>query len=198
MIDMDFTGTEITNTTRYVTSALPISMGQFNDLLEEHIASGVVPTTYYGSQYPDDDLWIMLHSWPLAEQDRSGAMLTYPGAYFAQLMSNGVIPVLVTRFGLEPNHLSLCFEVWRNFVREYAVYRLDTCNRTISLPVSVICHHETLCIAFYSTIHEVPILIQDGDEMYIALQHTIPGNIIAIADDEMEIESANMAQTPTS
>jgi hypothetical protein len=52
----------------------------------------------------------MLHSWPLAEQDRAAATITYPGANFDLLMSNGVIPVLVTEFGIEPSHMPLCFE----------------------------------------------------------------------------------------
>jgi hypothetical protein len=197
-IDMDLTGTEVTNTMRYVTLVLPINPGEFNDILEDHIASGIVPTTYHGSRNPyNDNLWIMLHSWPLAEQDRSIATLIYPGTDFEHLMSEGVIPVLVNRFELEPNHLPLCFERWSNFVRAYVGYRLETCNVNTNSPVSVTCRHSTLCITFYPTIHETPVLIQDGNEMYIIPQHAIPGNIITADDEEMEIESANMAQTST-
>jgi hypothetical protein len=54
VIDMDFTGEEITNMTRFVTLALPIGMGDFNSFLEDHIASGIAPitSTYHGSQTP--------------------------------------------------------------------------------------------------------------------------------------------------
>jgi hypothetical protein len=45
--------------------------------------------------------------------------------------------------------------------------------------------------------YEVPVLIQDGDEIYIIPQRAIPGNIIAGDDDEMDIASANMAINTT-
>ncbi len=70
VISTDFTGTEIINTEQYVTLAIPISHGEFNDMLESHLSDGLAPTEYVGNRNPiDDDLWIMLHAWPLAEQD---------------------------------------------------------------------------------------------------------------------------------
>ncbi len=99
------------NISRYVILTLPINRGDFNNFLEKHIRDGIIPTTYLGTFSPtDDDLWIMLHDWPLAEQDRTFAAKTYPRSDFDVLMSEAVIPALAMRFGLEPNHLPLCFE----------------------------------------------------------------------------------------
>lgn len=89
-----------------------------------------------------------------------------------------MIPVLATRFSLGLNHLPLRFERWRNCVREYAGYQLGICNSIVNLPVTVTC-----------LTHEVPVLIQDGEEMYIVPQCAIPGNTITAEDDEIEIES---------
>jgi hypothetical protein len=88
VVETDFTGDEITNTTRYVMLTLPINRGEFNEFLEDHIRDGIVPTTYLGTCTPtDDDLWILLHDWPLAEQDRTFAAITYPHSDFKVMMS---------------------------------------------------------------------------------------------------------------
>lgn len=69
VINMDFTGREITNTEQYVTLGLPINHGEFNELLEHHIHEGIIPTTNIESRNPmDDDLWLMLHNWPLVDK----------------------------------------------------------------------------------------------------------------------------------
>jgi hypothetical protein len=108
VVTMDFTGREITNTEQYVTLALPINLGEFNDMLESHLSDGLAPTNYVGNRNPiDDDLWIMLHRWPLAEQDRSFAAICYPEFNFETLMSNAIIPILSQRFGLTPDYLPL-------------------------------------------------------------------------------------------
>jgi hypothetical protein len=58
-------GTAILTIDRFVTMVLPINTGQFNDLLEEHITSGLVPMVYMGSLDPiDDDFWLLLHPTP--------------------------------------------------------------------------------------------------------------------------------------
>jgi hypothetical protein len=121
-LETDFTGDEIMNTSRYVTLTLPINRGEFNEFLEEHMRDGIVPTTYLGTCTPvDDDLWIMLHDCPLAEQDMTFAVVSYPQSDFNVLMSEAVLPTIAMRFGLEPNHLPLCFERWENCVRAYVL-----------------------------------------------------------------------------
>jgi hypothetical protein len=73
-----------------------------------------------GSRNPtDDDVWLMIHDWPLAEQDQSFTAISYPRLNFETLMSEAVVPTLIAHFGLRPNHLPLCFERWRNCVRAY-------------------------------------------------------------------------------
>jgi len=73
------TGTVILTIDRFVTMVFPINTGQFNDFLEEHITSGVVPTVYMGNLDPiDDEFWLLLHNHPLAEQDRTFAAIIYP------------------------------------------------------------------------------------------------------------------------
>jgi hypothetical protein len=45
-------------------------------VLEEHIESSLVPTVYTGSLNPiDDDFWLLLHNYPLAEQDCTFAVI---------------------------------------------------------------------------------------------------------------------------
>ncbi len=196
-ITTDFTGAEITNTVQYVTLALPISLGEFNDILESHLDDGLAPIPYVGQRNPlDDDLWIMLHSWPLAEQDRSFAAVCYPQLNFNTLMSEAIIPALGQRFGLCPDTLPLCFERWKEFVRAYVQYRFDQCPETINSPVTVTCRHITLCLTFYPTIHEIPVLIQDNNETYITTERTLPA-ILMTNNNITNIESANMAIMPT-
>ena len=62
VLNIDFTGNEITNTRQYVTLGLSIQRGEFNELLENHINDNIVPTAYMGSRNPtNDDVWIMTH-----------------------------------------------------------------------------------------------------------------------------------------
>jgi hypothetical protein len=74
------------STRRYVTLAFPIQTSEFNDILEDHISRGLVPTTFHGVHNPlDDDIWMMVHDWPLVDQHRTFAAITYPGTDFALL-----------------------------------------------------------------------------------------------------------------
>jgi transposase InsO family protein len=194
VVKTDFTGDEIMNTTRYVTLTLPINRGEFNEFLEDHIRDGIVPTTYLGTCTPiDDNLWIMLHDWPLTEQDRIFAAITYPHSDFNVMMSEAVIPALAMRFGLEPNHLPLCFERWQNCVRAYAMRRFAHCPEVINSPITVTCRNISPCITFYPVNHDTPYLIQDGDSMYISSRAFLPENIVMDDDEEMTMEAANMA-----
>jgi hypothetical protein len=79
ILETDTTGTQRLRTDRYVTMVLPINLGQFNDFLEDHLSTGLVPTAYMGDFNPhDDDFWLLLHNLPLAEQDRRHAAIIYP------------------------------------------------------------------------------------------------------------------------
>jgi hypothetical protein len=188
---MDFTGTEITNTTQYITLAMPINRGQVNELLESHIDEGLVPTSYVGNRNPiDDDLWIMVHAWPLAEQDRNFAATSYPQLNFDTLMSKVMLPVLNARFGLHTNDLPLCFERWKNCVKAYIEQRFCRCPDSINSPIT--CRNITLCIIMYPVIHDTPILIHDGDQTYIS-ETLLPSNIVGTDN----IELVNMAITTT-
>lgn len=130
----------MTNTAQYVTLALPINRGKFNELLEYHIREVVIPTAYVGSRVPtDDDLWIMVHEWPLAEQDETFAAISYPRLSFDTLMAEAIVPVLSQRFGLQSRDLPLCFERWSNCVRAYVQHRFNTCPESIDLPITVTC-----------------------------------------------------------
>ncbi len=140
-------------------------------MLESHISDGLVPTNYIGNRNPlDDDVWLMLHSWPLTDQDRSFAAISYPEFDFNKLMSEAILPVLHARFGLGPDTFPLCFERWKNCVKAYMEYRFHNCPDTIHSPITVTCRNITLCITMYPIIHDVPVLIHDGRTL-ISLQN---------------------------
>lgn len=135
-------------------------MAGFNELLEEHIRDGTVPTDYFGMLNPiDDDLWIVLHDWPFAEQDQSTAVITYPGSNFNILLSVAIVPVLTTRFDIGINRLPLCFERRKRFIRKYIDCHFTNCTITINSPVTVTCHLIPLCITFYPVTYDEYILI---------------------------------------
>jgi hypothetical protein len=50
------------------------------------------------------------YTWPLAEQDRNFAAVSYSQQNFDTQMSRAILPVFTERFGLHPNKLPLCFE----------------------------------------------------------------------------------------
>ncbi len=62
--------------------------------------------------------------------------------------------------------------------------------------MTVTCRHITLCITFYPTIHDTPVLIHDNNETYITAECTLPSNFIR-NDDNATIESAHMAALTT-
>jgi hypothetical protein len=70
---------------------LSITLGQFNDFLEDHISSGLVSTVYTGSLNPlDDDFWLLLHNYPLSDQHRTFAAIIYPESEIECVISEGV------------------------------------------------------------------------------------------------------------
>jgi hypothetical protein len=173
---------------------MPINRGEFNDLLEEHIENGMVPTSYVSNRNPiDDDLWIMTHKWPLSEQDRTFATISYPHLDFETLMSEAIIPVLTACFGLRPNTLQQCFERWKNCIKEYIQHRFSDCPESINSLITVTCCNISLCITMYPVIHDTPILVHDGDNTYSTSECSPPTNII----ENGNMETANMAITTT-
>jgi hypothetical protein len=90
-IETDHTGWRLLDTTQYDTLVVPINLGQFNDFLEEHISTNLVPTTYLGNLTPlDDDCWILAHNHPLAEQGRTFAAIVYPETDSECILNEGV------------------------------------------------------------------------------------------------------------
>jgi hypothetical protein len=106
---------------------------------------------------------------------------------FNTLLSEAIIPALA-----QPEYLPLCFEQWREFVKAYVDHRFRQCPSTIDLPVTVTCRNITLCITFYPTIHDTPVLIHDNNETYIIAERTLPSDFIR-NDDDATIESTHMA-----
>jgi len=140
-------------TDRYVTMVLPINLGQFNDFLEDHLSTGLVPTAYMGDLNPhDDDFWLLLHNLPLAEQDRRHAAIIYPESESEQVIQHGVLPILRERFGLPieayPGCIQ-CFCMVTLLDHTFSTYRFMHCTQTASAPVTITCRHATLCITVY-------------------------------------------------
>jgi len=76
---LDHEGEHFLDTNRFITLILPLSPGQFNPILEDHIARRIAPAHYSGDLNPSNDgLWLILHDHPLSEVDRSFAAITYP------------------------------------------------------------------------------------------------------------------------
>ncbi len=67
------------------------------------------------------------------------------------------------------------------------------CPETINSSITVTCKNISLCITFCPVTYDTPILIHDGENMYITSHAFITENIVIDDDKEMEIESANMA-----
>jgi len=87
---LDHEGEHFLDTDRFVTLILPLSPGQFNPILEDHIARRIATAHYGGDLNPlNDGLWVILHDQPLSEVDRSFAVITYP---------NGVVTSLSQRW----------------------------------------------------------------------------------------------------
>jgi hypothetical protein len=148
----------------YVTMVLPINLGQFNRFVEEHIPSGIVPMVYTGDLNPfDDAFWLLLHNY----QDHSFATIIYPESESEHVINQGVLPMLCNCFCLPAEAYPGCIERFCSFVRSYIQHRFLHCYQTASAPVTVTCCYATLRITFYPCIHDWPILIHDGTEVYI-------------------------------
>jgi len=191
-IETDTTGTRVFDTTQCVSMVIPINLGQFNDFLEEHIETGLVPTAYMGTFNPlDDDFWLLIHNHPLADQDHTFLAIIYPGMNSEIVITEGILPALDPRFNLPLDGYRGCITRFCQFVRAYLSRRLTQCNNGLDIPLTVTCRHSTLCITFYPVNHEMPILIRDHNSLYIVPERAIPGHWI---DDDSSISPTDMEE----
>lgn len=118
VIETGPTGAQLKNIDRFVIMVLPINIGQFNDFLEDHITSGLVPTVYTGSLNPlDDDFWLQLQNYPLAEQDHTFAAIIYLESESKHVISEGVLPILQEFFAFPIDAYAGCIERYCSFVQ---------------------------------------------------------------------------------
>jgi len=186
VLDVDHEGEHFLDVDRYVTMVLPVTRGQFNPILERHIASGIVSPDYYGNLNPlDDDFWVLMHAHPLSDVDRSFAVITYPQGIEGTVIAEGVIPMLQERFGMSREECNNCVTQFCPFINAYLSYRFNNCD--YDAPVTVTSHNTTLCTTFYPRSHDTPILIRDGSDTYIVPKHAIPGHWIDDTTSEMSI-----------
>jgi hypothetical protein len=124
----------------------------------------------------------MVHDYPLGDQDRSFAAIIYPEQQQDRILTEGIIPLLENRFAFFPDDLPNCFTRWYNVVQAYIQRRII--NIPDDLPVTVTSRNMTISITFYPSVHEHPILVREGDSIYIVPEHNLPGNVITTEDEE--------------
>jgi len=208
MIDHD--GTHLLDTDRFVMLIFPLSPGQFNIILEDHIARQIAPAHYGGNlNLLDDGLWLTLHDHPLSEVDRSFAAITYPNGITDVVIESGIIPMLENGFHIPTETLHNCTARFCFLIQAYLTHWLHHCWQLghQDAPVRVMSRNNTLCITFYPIVHDVPVLVQDGNHLYIVPEHTIPSGMVvqrsisALSNNDEENydssprESARMAIT---
>jgi hypothetical protein len=147
--ETDHTGRRLLDTTQYVTLVVPINLGRFNDFLEEHISTNLVPTTYLGNLTPlDDDCQILAHNPPMAEQHCTFAAIVYPETDSERVLNEGVLPVLETRFHLPTSSYPGCLARFCEFVQAYTTRGLSQCNRHYNSPVTLMCVQACYCMHY--------------------------------------------------
>jgi hypothetical protein len=126
VLDVDHEGEHFLDTDRFITLVFPISPGSFNPTLENHIAHRVIPAHYNGTLNPlHDGIWMLLHSVPLSEVDRSFVVITYPNNVADIVIETGVIPMLETQFGIPTETLHNCTARFCFLVHAYLVHRFS-------------------------------------------------------------------------
>jgi hypothetical protein len=183
---LDHEGEHFLDTDRFVTLILPLSPGQFNPILEDHIAHRIATAHYGGDLNPlNDGLWVILHDQPLSEVDRSFAVITYPNGVADVVIEDGVLPMLERRFSIPMDTLHNCTARFCFLVQAYLTHRFNYCWQLgyQDAPVTVTSRNNTLCITFYPVIHATPVLVQDGNLMYIMPEHAIPRHMITVRRD---------------
>jgi hypothetical protein len=79
-----------------------------------------------------------------------------------------------------------CIECFCSFVQSYIEYQFMQHYQTANKPITVTFRHATMCITFYPSQHDRPILIHDGAEVYIVPERIIPSHWIDNSDNEDE------------
>ena len=125
---IDHEGTHLLDMDRFVTLIFPLSPGQFNIILEDHIARQIVPAHYGGAlNLLDDGLWLTLHDHPLSEVDRSFAAITYRNGVADVVIEAGVIPMLENRFHIPTETLHNCTAHFCFLIHAYLTHRFRYC-----------------------------------------------------------------------
>jgi len=175
---MDFDGSQFLNTEQFVTLTLPVTAGQFSPILENHIARRIIPGESYGRLNPlEDDVWIFLHGHPLSELNRTFAVITHPEGMPDTVIEDGVLPMLERRFGIHDRDCHNCIARLRWKIVAYLHHQFTHCQGQgqDTAPITVTSPHDSLCITFYPRDHACPILVLDGEEMYIVPETALPG-----------------------
>jgi len=183
MMEVDHEGEHFLVTDRFVTLVLPLSPGSFNTILEDHIAHMIVPAHYSGDLNPlTDGLWVILHNHPLSEVDRTFSAITYPNGVEDVILEEGVIPMLENGFYIPIDTLHNCVARFCFLVHAYLTHRFSHCWHLghQDAPVTVTSRNNTLCITFYPIVHDTPVVVQDGNELYIVPEHAVPRHMITI------------------
>jgi len=183
MLEMDHEGAHFLTKDRFVTLIFPLSTGTFNTILEDHIARRIAPAHYGGDLNPlHDGLWLMLYNHPLSEVDRLFAAVTYPNGVEDIVIEEGIIPMLENGFGIPIDTLHNCVARFCFLVQAYLTHCFSHCWQLEhqDAPVTVTARNNTLCITFYPIVHDTPVLVQDGSDMYIVPEHAVPRHMITV------------------
>jgi hypothetical protein len=123
------------------------------------------------------------------------------------VIAEGVIPMLEICFGIPTETLHNCTARFCFLVQAYLMHRFNHCWQLghHDAPVTVTSRNNTLCITFYPIVHDTPVLVQDGNDMYIVPEHAAPRHMLTIRpvsdqinnedekSDDRPQESAQMA-----
>jgi hypothetical protein len=93
--------------------------------------------------------------------------------------------MLERRFSIPMDTLHNCTARFCFLVQAYLTHRFNHCWQLgyQDAPVTVTSRNNTLCITFYPVIHATPILVQDGNLLYIMPEHAIPRHMITVRRD---------------
>jgi hypothetical protein len=190
ILEMSYDGSELLNTSRYISIMVPFDSNHFSPMMETQLVNNTGQTEYHGNLNPlEDGIWMMIHDYPLGDQDRSFAPIIYLEHQQERILSEGIIPLLEHRFAFFPDDLPQCFTRWCNMVNAYLDYRLH--NIPGKFPVTVTSRNMTMSTAFYPIEHDHPALVQEGNRSYIVPARNLPGNLIEADNKEnMSLDGA--------
>jgi hypothetical protein len=108
--------------------------------------------------------------------------------------------MLERRFSIPTDTLHNCTARFCFLVQAYLTHRFSHCGQLgyQDAPVTVTSHNNTLCITFYPIVHATPVLVQDGDQMYIVPEHAVPRHMTTVRTDPapMHNEDENSEDGP--